>query len=175
MTDGLPDPAALGAAFEDFMHAMTAAAVRPETPLAARIRDHLGTDPAALPTTAAEFATTDPPNLQLAFDAVLPDAEVIGFDTATEDDLVARTATVSGAFVKELMRQAAVRAALAGTAPPRAADVKEALDELLEERSTLTRRLLGQRADGEGPGPPPFGSMVHALGAAGLPLPDVIE
>ena len=485
MTDGLPDPAAFGAAFEDFMHAMTGAAERPETALAARIREHLGTDPAALPTTAAEFATTDHPNLQLAFDAVLPDAEVIGYalshggfvpvslanvlgghgmtgpiregpvqevaievgdgrvvqcvaagmylarhddapvvllisrgerpfgastlkvegtspdpdavaallaalraamrehnvyrgkvislhqredrgvsvqfhrpqpvardavilpegtlerlerqaigiareagrlraagrhlkrgvllhgppgtgktlsvtyllgampgrttvlltgrglglieealviarelapatvvfedvdlvaaertmhigaqgvlfellnqmegidedadllfvlttnradviepalaarpgrvdlaleiplpddaarrrlirlyaaeielDTATEDDLVARTATVSGAFIKELMRQAAVRAALAGAAAPRAADVKEALDELLEERSTLTRRLLGQRTDGEAPAPPPFGPMMHALGAAGLPMPSDVE
>jgi cell division protease FtsH len=78
MTDGLPDPAAFGAAFEDFVRAMSAAAERPESPLAARLRDHLGTDPAALPTTAAEFATTDHPNLQLAVDAVLPDAEVVG-------------------------------------------------------------------------------------------------
>jgi hypothetical protein len=79
MTDGLPDPATFGAAFEDFMRAMTEVADRPESELAVRLREHLGTDPAALPTTAAEFATTDHPNLQLAFDAVLPDAEVIGY------------------------------------------------------------------------------------------------
>jgi hypothetical protein len=51
---------------------------RPEPALAVRFRDHLGTDPAALPTTAAEFPTTDRPNLQLALDAVLPEAEVVG-------------------------------------------------------------------------------------------------
>ena len=48
------------------------------------------------------------------------------------------------------------------------------LDDLLEERSTLTRRLLGQPADGASPDTPagaPFGPMVQAFGAAGLPLP----
>jgi hypothetical protein len=127
-----------------------------------------------------------PGRVDLALEIPLPDdaarrrlirlyAAEIELDTATEDDLVARTATVSGAFIKELMRQAAVRAALAGAAAPRAADVKEALDELLEERSTLTRRLLGQRTDGEAPAPPPFGPMMHALGAAGLPMPSDVE
>jgi cell division protease FtsH len=70
MTDRLPDPAAFGAAFEDFVHAMAAAATHPESPLAARLREHLGADPGELPSTVAELATTDHPNLQLALDAV---------------------------------------------------------------------------------------------------------
>lgn len=124
-----------------------------------------------------------PGRVDLALEVPLPDeaarrrlirlyAGDVEIDAATEDDLVARTATVSGAFIKELMRQAAVRAALEGTSPARAADVKAALDDLLDDRATLTRRLLGQRSDGEAPVTPPFGPMVHALGAAGLPLPD---
>jgi hypothetical protein len=74
----LPDPAAFGAIFQEFMEAMTAAAERPDSELAKRMRDHLGTDPGRLPVTAAEFPTTEHPNVQLALDAVLPDAEVIG-------------------------------------------------------------------------------------------------
>ena len=78
----LPDPGAFGAAFEDFMHAMTGAARRPEPEIVRRVRDHLGVDARDLPTTSAEFPATERANLQLAFDAVLPDAEVIGFTQA---------------------------------------------------------------------------------------------
>jgi ATPase family associated with various cellular activities (AAA) len=74
----LPDPGAFGAAFEEFMHAMTAAAERPDDALTARLREHLQTEPGRLPVTAAEFPTTEHPNLQLALDAVLPGAEVVG-------------------------------------------------------------------------------------------------
>src|SRR4051794_4688890 len=79
MTDELPDAGAFGAAFEDFMHAMTAAATRPESDLAARIREHLGADPRELPSTATTFPATDHPNVQLALDDVLGDAEVLGY------------------------------------------------------------------------------------------------
>jgi hypothetical protein len=75
----LPDPGAFGAAFEDFMRLMSLAATRTESEVAARLRDHLGGDPKALPTTSAEFALTAQANLQLAFDAVLGDAEILGF------------------------------------------------------------------------------------------------
>ena len=71
---------------------------------------------------------------------------------------------MSGAFIKELMRQAALRAALADR-PPTADDVKATLDDLLDERAALTRRLLGQPADGaapDTPASPTFGPMVHA-------------
>ena len=79
MTDPVRDIGAFAAAFEYFLHAMTAAAERGESPLVARLRAHLGTDPQALPSTAAEFSTPDHPNLQLALDAVFPDAEIIGY------------------------------------------------------------------------------------------------
>ncbi len=77
----LPDPGAFGAAFEEFIHAMSMVAERRESEIAVRLRDHLGTDPNALPTTGAEFALTDHANLQLALDAVLSDAELVGFTT----------------------------------------------------------------------------------------------
>jgi hypothetical protein len=77
--EGLPQPGSFGAVFEDFMRAMTLAAQRPEPEVARRMRDHLGSDPKELPATTAEFPATERANLQLAIDAVLPDAEVIGF------------------------------------------------------------------------------------------------
>jgi cell division protease FtsH len=129
-----------------------------------------------------------PGRVDLALEVPLPDATArrrlirlyaaeIALDEATEADLVARTESVSGAFVKELMRQAALRAALADR-PPTADDVKATLDDLLHERAALTRRLLGQPADGaapDTPASPTFGPMVHAIGAAGLPLPPGIH
>lgn len=101
-------------------------------------------------------------------------AQDVPLDDPTERDLVARTDGLTGAFIKELMRQAGLRAALEDR-PPTSDDATAALIELLEERSTLTRRLLGQGADGADapqPAPPPFPAMLHAFGAAGIPLPD---
>jgi hypothetical protein len=47
------------------------------------------------------------------------------------------------------------------------------LDDLLEERSTLTRRLLGQ--GGDDTDGHPFPAMRHALHAAGLSIPTAAE
>ena len=82
MTDGLPDPGTFGAAFEEFVRAMTEAAALPASPLSERLREHLGAEPGGLPSTVAEFDTTEHPNLQLALDAVLGDAEILGFTAA---------------------------------------------------------------------------------------------
>ena len=126
---------------------------------------------------------TRPGRVDLALEIPLPDpaardtltrlyAGEIALQDDTVSDLVARTEGLTGAFIKELMRQAELRAALADREPT-SADASAALDELLEERATLTRRLLGQGADGAQPpppGPPPFPAMLHAFGAAGLPL-----
>lgn len=79
VTDEIPDPAAFGASFMEFMRLMNAAARHGESPLAARMREHLGRDPRELPSTGADFALTDHPNLQLALDAVVPEVEVLGF------------------------------------------------------------------------------------------------
>jgi ribosomal protein L35AE/L33A len=127
---------------------------------------------------------TRPGRVDLALEIPLPDqpardalvwlyADDIPLEDDTARDLVARTDGLTGAFIKELMRQATLRAALADREPT-SADVTAALDELLEERSVLTRRLLGQGSDAANapqPGPAPFPAMLHAFGAAGIPTP----
>jgi cell division protease FtsH len=131
---------------------------------------------------------TRPGRVDLALEIPLPDeaararlvrlyAQDVPLDEAIERDLVARTDGLTGAFIKELLRQAGLRAALEDR-PPTSDDATAALRELLEERSTLTRRLLGQGAEGVNapqPGPPPFPAMVHAFGAAGIPIPQLEE
>jgi hypothetical protein len=77
----LPDLGAFAASFEEFMHAMTLAAVHGESEVGVRLREHLGVDPKELPTTGAEFSLAEQANLQLAVDAVLGDAEILGFTT----------------------------------------------------------------------------------------------
>ncbi len=125
-----------------------------------------------------------PGRVDLALEIPLPDADGrrrllglygagIEIDSGSLDQLVESSDGVSGAFIKELVRQAWLRAALEDRQPPTAQDVRRVLDELLEERSTLTRRLLGQTSaknDGE-----PFPAMRHALHAAGLPTASIPE
>jgi hypothetical protein len=81
MSDGLPDVGAFGALYMEFMRAMRDAAKDGESPLLARIGEHLGQDPTQLASTGADFAITDHPNLQLALDSTLPDAELLGFSS----------------------------------------------------------------------------------------------
>jgi ATP-dependent Zn protease len=95
----------------------------------------------------------------------------IALDREAESDLAARSAGVSGAFIKELIRQAWLRSALENREAATAEDLRRVLDELLDERATLTRRLLGQPAEGAPTDGGPFPAMVHALTAAGLPMP----
>jgi hypothetical protein len=77
----VPDPGAFGAAFEQFMEAMSLLAERRQSEVTRRLIEHIGADPAELPTTGVEFAVTDHANLQLALNAVIPDAELVGFTT----------------------------------------------------------------------------------------------
>ena len=102
-----------------------------------------------------------PGRIDLALEIPLPDrdgrrrllalyGEGIDIDQVTERDLVERSDGVSGAFIKELTRQAWLRDALKRREGPTAEDLRRVLDELLEERSTLTRRLLGQPGGGKG-------------------------
>jgi len=70
------------------------------------------------------------------------------------DDVIARTDGVTAAFIKELLRRAAVLAADADPAagPPLRVTGKqltEALDQLLDAHSRLTRTLLGGRGVGQ--------------------------
>src|SRR5690348_14212220 len=78
MGDELPDLTAFGASFTEFVERMSAAARGQESPFVRRLREHLGADPKELPSISAAFPTTDHPNLQLALDDVLADADVIG-------------------------------------------------------------------------------------------------
>ena len=122
-----------------------------------------------------------PGRIDLALEIPLPDADGrrdllrlygagIDVDPASMDRLVKRSDGVSGAFIKELIRQAWLGAALEDREPPTAQDLTHVLDDLLDERSTLTRRLLGQSDDAgdDGHGVP---AMRPALHAAGLPFP----
>lgn len=122
-----------------------------------------------------------PGRVDLALELPLPDedgrrrllqlyAGPIELDTESERELVTRSQGVTGALIKELMRQATLRATLNGTTPS-AADVLSIIDELLDERSALTRRLLGQPADGSGLQAPAPASMLRALASSGLPIP----
>ncbi len=122
-----------------------------------------------------------PGRVDLALEIPLPDADGrrrllglygagIEIDPASLGPLVERSEGVSGAFIKELIRQAWLRAALEDREPPTAQDLTRVLDELLDERSTLTRRLLGQSNGGADDGHS-LPAMRQALHAAGLPLP----
>ena len=121
-----------------------------------------------------------PGRVDLALETPLPDADgrrrllrlyagEIALTEAEEDELVKRTDGVTGAFIKELMRQASLRAAAAGGAAT-AADVLAAAENLLDDRAALTRRLLGEAPDGGEPAPG-VSPMTRAVAAAGLPTP----
>jgi ATP-dependent 26S proteasome regulatory subunit len=123
-----------------------------------------------------------PGRIDLALEIPLPDEDGrrrllalygagIALDPKAETALAARSAGVSGAFIKELIRQAWLRSALENREAATAEDLRRVLDELLDERATLTRRLLGQPAEGAPADGGPFPAMVHALTAAGLPMP----
>jgi cell division protease FtsH len=89
-----------------------------------------------------------------------------GLDLRLDDpaNIVARTAGVTAAFVKELLRKAALAAAEEGRAAVTQADVSAALDELLAETSALTRTLLGTPGPDGGAAPDPhawLGGLVN--------------
>lgn len=69
------------------------------------------------------------------------------------DAVVERTEGVTASFIKELLRKAAMIAAVEAPGDGRItvadAHVTQALDELLDEESALTRVLLGGRGDAE--------------------------
>lgn len=68
------------------------------------------------------------------------------------------------------MRQATLNAIVGGSGPT-SADVVSILDGLLEERATLTRRLLGQPPGGESSPTRPMETMARAFVASGLRMP----
>jgi cell division protease FtsH len=113
-----------------------------------------------------------PGRVDLALEVPLPDAAArerllalyaaeIPLDEEVTKRLVQGTEGVAGAFIKELIRQAALRAALGERDTAAAADLEAALADLLDERAALTRRLLGQPG-----GDPPYGPGLAADPAA---------
>jgi ATPase family associated with various cellular activities (AAA) len=117
---------------------------------------------------------TRPGRVDHAAELPLPDADArrrlielyrgsLVLDLSAPDDVIKRTDGVTAAFIKELLRRAAVLAAEAEPAagpatdgdragpPLRLTDVhlSEALDQLLDVRSRLTRTLLGGRGVGQ--------------------------
>ena len=99
-----------------------------------------------------------PGRVDLAVELGLPDAEARGrlialygrglsLQLQDADRVIERTEGVTASFVKELMRKAALVSAQSsdsdGAIEVTDAHVAEALDELLSERSALTRALLG--------------------------------
>jgi ribosomal protein S18 acetylase RimI-like enzyme len=63
-----PSAGEFGAAFKSFLEQSVSQAPAPEPVFAARLRAHLGADPATLPTVSDTHQVTDQPNLQLALD-----------------------------------------------------------------------------------------------------------
>ena len=107
-----------------------------------------------------------PGRVDLAVDIPLPDADARrrllllyakGLDLQVDEleEIVERTSGVTASFIKELVRKAALNAAVAeegSTARLRVGDgdIRVALDELLDEGSALTRVLLGGSGDRPG-------------------------
>jgi cell division protease FtsH len=106
-----------------------------------------------------------PGRVDLAVEIPLPDDDArtrlfdlysAGLDVRISDleRVIVRTSGVTASFIKELVRKAALVAALADGEGTRLTitdeHVRSALDELLDERSNLTRSLLGGAAERPG-------------------------
>src|SRR5258708_28146482 len=78
MSESLPPVGEFGSVFVEFLQAMTLAADAPESPMLAKLREHLGVERAEVPVTLTGFGIAERANLQLALDAVLPERETIG-------------------------------------------------------------------------------------------------
>lgn len=103
-----------------------------------------------------------PGRVDLAVEIALPDAEArrrlielygrgMDLELREHETIVARTSGVTAAFIKELVRKSALlaagRSADGGRIVVRDEHVAACLDELLAQRSALTRVLLGGSSD----------------------------
>jgi hypothetical protein len=113
-----------------------------------------------------------PGRVDLAIELALPDDEGRrrllelygrGLDLQLTDVeiVVHRTSGVTASFFKELLRRAAVDAAEAGRTTVRDEDVQGVLDDILDERSTLTRVLLGGEQRGGARATDPHGWLAE--------------
>src|SRR5205085_2521853 len=113
-----------------------------------------------------------PGRVDLAVEISLPDEDARrrlidlygrGLEMRLSDvnDIVSKTEGVAASFIKELIRKSALMAAERssgdGTITVTDTDTADALEELLTERSKLTRVLLGGRGRGQEGGAVPMG------------------
>jgi hypothetical protein len=118
-----------------------------------------------------------PGRVDLAVELPLPDEQArrrllelygrgLELELKDVDGVVRRTAGVTASFIKELLRRAALGAAVSDRAAVTDDDVRAVLDELLAETSALTRVLLGGERPAAGAAPDPHGWMsIHAVEA----------
>ncbi|HEU4541246.1 MAG TPA: ATP-binding protein [Jiangellaceae bacterium] len=106
-----------------------------------------------------------PGRVDLACEIPLPDDEGrqrlldlygAGIELTADDvaAVVARTSGVPASFMKELTRRATLLSAARGGERTTAADIRNAVDELMATQETLTRRLLGTGGDEHSPAEP---------------------
>jgi ATP-dependent 26S proteasome regulatory subunit len=118
-----------------------------------------------------------PGRVDLAVELPLPDARARGrllalYSRGLElhdvdlNSLIARTEGASPAYIKELLRRAAVLAASDGVAPRVSGVHLEAAFEELSEGGRLAQRILGFRPLDE---PPATGALPHPIGPTGFP------
>jgi ATP-dependent 26S proteasome regulatory subunit len=111
-----------------------------------------------------------PGRIDLAVELPLPDddarrrllalyARGLELELNDRDAVVSRTAGVTASFIKELLRRAALGAAVSGRSNVTDDDVRTVLDELLAETSALTRVLLGGERPSAGASPDPHSWM----------------
>jgi ATP-dependent 26S proteasome regulatory subunit len=111
-----------------------------------------------------------PGRVDLAVELPLPDdgarrrllalyARGLELELNDPDAVVSRTAGVTASFIKELLRRAALGAAVSGRSAVTDDDLRAVLDELLAETSALTRVLLGGERPSGGASPGPHGWM----------------
>ena len=123
-----------------------------------------------------------PGRVDLAVEIPLPDAdgrrrllELYGprlrLDETELAEVIERIDGTTASFSKELVRRAVLIAAERGSAETTAADMRQAVDELLSDRDALTRRLLGgPHDDGDQLGGDQLGGG-HAGGPGVMPEP----
>ena len=135
----------------------------PESPVRRRLRDHFGGDLDDLPIVSRDLAAWDRPNFQVAVDARRSAGRSVegssrrrllelygeGLElTLTGDEpLIAALEGVSPAFIRELLRRAALLVAeeSEGALSVSASDLERAFEELRHSTHDLTNALLGAR------------------------------
>ncbi len=162
-------PQDFGASFKGFLDQVSAAAPVEEPALRKRLGAHFAQEPDKLPTLTEKFPLYDHANLHLALESELsgPDCsvELLGVMSLPDapcrrrllalyaeglppgsvdlEGLVQRTEGASAAFIREMMRKAALFAADEANERIDDRHLVEAIHELVVEGGALTRSLLG--------------------------------